>query len=157
MACLRRDERSECGNASGFYLFPRGVLLGLDCFIYGLPLFYFLLRRVMVLAAMAAVAGRAVAAHACSTPVWPSCGVSAGAMVASRVSSRSWALGICVSSSRLVCRLVCASRAVLLVAVRFAAARRCLFVMPSRRSVVRIVICLICGVSSSSLLCRADA
>ena len=42
VACLRRDERSECGNASGVYLFPWGVLLGLDCFIYGLPLFYLL-------------------------------------------------------------------------------------------------------------------
>lgn len=82
----------------------------------------------------------------------------------------------CVLLGRLVCRLVpgrwaFASR--LLVScgrlVRdvsccsppwrcgFAEARRCLLVMPSRRSVVRIVICLICGVSSSSSLCRADA
>lgn len=48
-------------------------------------------------------------------------------------------------------RLVCASRAVLLVGVRFAATGRCLLVMPSCRYVTRIVVCLIGIVSSSSL------
>lgn len=57
----------------------RGVLLGFDCSICGVPSSYFLLRRAMVLAARAAEANRAAAAPACSTPVWTSCGVSAGA------------------------------------------------------------------------------
>lgn len=52
-------------------------------------------------------------------------------------------------------RLVCASRAVLLVGVRFAATGRCLLVMPSCRYVTRIVVCLIGIVSSSSLSGRA--
>ena len=98
------------------------------------------------------VESRAVAAPACSTPVWTSCGVSAVAVASSR---RASCLGVsCVVSFMGVwhLRLVFSSRAVVssvrlvlffLVAVRFAAARRCLLVMPSRRSVVRIVICLI--------------
>ena len=87
----------------------------------------------MVWAAMAEGASRAVAAPACSTPVWTSCEVSAVAVVSSR---RSSCLGVsCVvsflgvldlrlvvsyrgaSSSRLIVlcgRLVCESRAVLL-------------------------------------------
>lgn len=67
--------------------------------MYGAPLSYFLLRRAMAWAAMAVVASRAVAAPACSTPVWTSCGVSAGAGA-----SVAWMVGcgavlICVITS----------------------------------------------------------
>lgn len=75
MVCLRRMVRERPGGS----VFPRGVLLCFDCSICGVPSSYFRLRRAMVWVAMAAEASRAVAAPACSTPVWTSCGVSAEA------------------------------------------------------------------------------
>lgn len=54
----------------------------------GLPLFYFRLRRAMAWAAMAVETNRAAAAPVCSTLVWTSCGVSAGAGV-----SVAWMVG----------------------------------------------------------------
>lgn len=71
-------------------MFPRGVLLCFDCSICRVPSSYFRLRRAMVWAAMAAEASRAVAAPACSTPVWTSCGVSAGAGAGASVA---WMVG----------------------------------------------------------------
>ena len=68
----------------------------------------------MVWAVIAVVASRAVAAPACSTPVWTSCGVSAVAVAASR---RASCLGVsCVVSFLGVghLRLVFSSRAVVL-------------------------------------------
>lgn len=82
----RRSFRRVVRERPRVYLFPRGVLLGLECSICGVPLFYFLLRRMMVWAAMADAVSRAVArvAIACACLMCsPSCEMTMNWIVSS--------------------------------------------------------------------------
>ena len=87
-AYLRRLVRETPGG----FCVPSGRSSRFGLFLYvlicGVSSSYFRLRRAMVWAAMAVETSRAVAAPACSTPVWTSCGVSAGAGV-----SVAWMVG----------------------------------------------------------------